>query len=188
MSTAVSYENIEIHSQYNTKHRTIDTIEKSKDVLFLKEIPSVLYERNNSTRFFSNTDLSIDTSSKLLTLKPNFRKKLFINVTDLDTDIKIKLVSLKRKVDKLIEFNNADEALVEIFKTLDRVYLDDNKCNYLFRMFMKSKFNDEISVGLLSATVNIKNNVYRKEFFNFVKDELYKKYSNKEVESILLGL
>lgn len=188
MYPSITQETIEIKRQIDTNHRPIDLIERSREVLLWNEIPSIINETNNSTRCFIDYDLSVDTSAKSISFKNNLRKKYFINVLDLDRNVIIKLISLKSKIEHFTKTDNTDKALIEIFKTLDNLYIEDSKYDYLFKLFSGNNFNEEINVALLSATINAKNNPYRIEFFNFVKKQLKNKYSNYEIESIISGL
>lgn len=188
MYPTLTQESVEIKRQYDTNHRSINAVEKSKDVLFWNQIPSIMNERNNSTRYYLDNNLSVDTSAKSISFRNNLRKKHFINLSDSDTYVKIKLVSLKSKIDYFIKYDKVDKALIEVFKTLDSLYIDDSKYDFLFKMFIGNNYDDEINVGLLSATINAKKNRNRIEYFNFVNKQLEKKYSKNEIESIISGL
>ncbi len=92
------------------------------------------------------------------------------------------------QIEYFLKSDKSDKALIEVFKTLDNLYIDDSKYDFLFKLFMGNNYNEEINVGLLSATINVKNNPYRIEYFNFVRKQLEKKYSEYEIESIISGL
>ena len=46
MYPTLSQETVEIKRDYDTNHRSISLIEKSRDVLLWNEIPSIINERN----------------------------------------------------------------------------------------------------------------------------------------------
>lgn len=183
----ITQDNIEINKPYSTNHRTRDCFEKSKDI-FWAGFSAYSFDDNNSSGIVSKFELSVDTSSRMVGIQNNIKRKLFLNITDNDSENILKIISLKKNIDLLLKNDLVDKALIKLHKVLDNILLDDNKCSYLFRQFESTKLNDEIAVGLLCATIEFKSNNSRINFLELLRSDLHSKYSKEEVSEILVGL
>ena len=109
--------------------------------------------------------------------------------TGIDKKTNFEIISLKRNIDKLFKDNESDQAVIQIFNVIDNLhFLDSTKYELLFKLFLGKIYNEDIYIALLSATINAKENNFRKMYFDFVKKELMNIYEEKEAIKILIGL
>lgn len=91
------------------------------------------------------------------------------------------------KIRTLFNLNKIDTAIVSIFDFVDDIE-DVNEITNIFEIFYNERFNEDIYVALLASTTYFKNNIARKEYYDFVKIELLRDNDYNEVEIILSGL
>lgn len=142
------------------------------------------YKRHTSTRSFLALDKAVKTS-----LHPLSGTKKYIQFLGKDEIDLIKVTGFIKEIQSLY-IENSDKALVHIFDVIDE--WDDiedlNRFETLFIYLKDFKFNEDIYISLLASTISLKNNVLRKEYFNYVKKELNSFYSSEELSKLLIGL
>lgn len=139
-----------------------------------------------STKSYS--DLECDSNSSLIELNEFFYISSFYEVKRNDSNI----TEINSFIDNLKKYflTNSDDGLIFIFQVLDKwnPNSDIEKYNKLFSNLIDVEFNEDIYVSILSATLKYKKEQKRIEYFNFIKTQLNKKYSEDETLRILKGL
>lgn len=182
--SATSIESVLLCNDYenNTElYKNLAFFELEKQALVRAAISTT--NQYNSTREFIDLD-QIDTS--LQSIKNG---KSFINIEDENQKINIEVKSFTTKLNELYKINS-DKAVIYIFDVIDdwNVREDEVKFNKLFNKLIDQEFNEDIYISILSSTILLKENIFRKQYFKFVVEQLFKDYNSKEVDTILRGL
>ena len=131
----------------------------------------------------------INTASESVEFNVDNSKEVYINLLGESQSKHLKVIGLFNTVKTLFADKKSDEAVVCIFDIIDDWYIyDEIKFDDLFDIFYGKEFNEDIYIALLASTVTIKNNQYRKRYFEYVMTELSKLYPKDELEMVLLGL